>query len=386
MQTQTGLERLIVQGNSALAKARIGFVSQSAATLPDFTHGLDALIAAGYKLTALFGPEHGFRGAAADGAEVENTIDGKTGLPMYSLYGKTREPSTEMLAEVDALVFDMQDVGVRFYTYLSTLYYVLKSAGTLGKPVWVLDRPNPLGGIEVAGPCVEPGFESFVGILPLPIQYGMTLGELAGWMNARLQPAAELHVVSMSGWKRGLTFERTGLPWVPTSPGIPHLSTVRVYPGTCLVEGTNLSEGRGTALPFEMIGAPWLDGEALAEALNAKVLPGVRFRAVRFTPSASKHAGQVCAGIQIHLTKADDYRPIETGLHLIAACKQQAPEQFQFLSSSWEGHPAHFDLLTGSDVLRRQMESEMDIEKVIQHWLISPAEFEQTRKQYLLYA
>ena len=162
MQTQTGLERLIVQGNSALAKARIGFVSQSAATLPDFTHGLDALIAAGYKLTALFGPEHGFRGAAADGAEVENTIDGKTGLPMYSLYGKTREPSAEMLAEVDALVFDMQDVGVRFYTYLSTLYYVLKSGGTLGKPVWVLDRPNPRGGIEVAGPCVEPGFESCV--------------------------------------------------------------------------------------------------------------------------------------------------------------------------------------------------------------------------------
>lgn len=386
MLTRTGLEQLMVRGNAALAKARIGLVSQSAATLPDFTHGLEALLGAGYQISALFGPEHGFRGAGADGAAIGNAVDPRTGLPVFSLYGQTREPTAEMLAQVDALVFDLQDVGVRFYTYLSTLHYVLKSAGTHGKPVWVLDRPNPLGGLTVSGPVVQPGYTSFVGILPLPVQYGLTPAELAGWMNARLEKPAELHVVLMDGWQRGLTFDRTGLPWVPTSPAMPHFSTVRVYPGTCLVEGTNLSEGRGTALPFEVVGAPWLDGAALAECLNAKKLPGCRFRAVHFTPTASKHAGQLCAGVQIHLVKPDEYQPIETALHLLAACRQQDPEQFQFLPTSWEGHPPHFDLLTGSAELREQIETGRDIEQILPQWLTPPLDFLASRKPHLLYA
>lgn len=386
MTVKTGLEGMLAEDCRPLKGQRIGLIGQSAAVLPDFTHGLDALLRAGVQVTALFGPEHGFRGAAADGAAVKNQRDPKTGLPVYSLYGATRQPTPEMLAQVDALVFDMQDVGVRFYTYLSTLFYALKGAAAAGVPVWVLDRPNPLGGLRRAGAMLEPGFESFIGIVHIPIQYGLTMGELAGWMNATCGLGAELKLAPMQGWTRSMTFDCTGLPWVPTSPAMPHLSTVRVYPGTCLLEGTNLSEGRGTALPFEVVGAPWLDGEALAEGLNRLELPGVRFRPVAFTPSTSKHAGRACSGVQLHLTRPQDFQPVETALHLIAACRSQNPKQFQFLKTSWEGSPPHFDLAVGNALVRRQLCDGVPVEEICRAWRSPLEAFERDCAPFLHYA
>lgn len=385
MNVQTGLEKIISTGCRELRGKRIGLIGQSAAVLPDYTHGLDALLRAGVTVTAIYGPEHGFRGAEADGAEVLSSVDARTGLPVYSLYGATREPNAEMLAGVDALVFDMQDVGVRFYTYLSTLFYILRPAGKHGMPVYVLDRPNPLGGRTLAGPLVQPGFESFIGQVRIPIQYGLTMGELAGWMNTTYAFGADLTVIRMQGWQRSMTFEQTGLPWVPTSPAMPHLSTVRVYPGTCLIEGTNLSEGRGTALPFEVIGAPWLDGERLADDLNRLDLPGVRFRPTIFIPSASKHHGETCRGVQMHVTCAESFRPVESALHLVTVCRQQNPEKFRFLETSWEGRPAHFDLAMGTDRVRHQIEAGVPVAEMMADWQSDLDAFECERTAVFLY-
>ena len=278
---KTGLDILVFEQAHLLANQQVGLVSMPAAVLPDLTLSLDALHYAGINVTVLFGPEHGFGGSALDGATVGDTTDPRTGLPVFSLYGRYYEPTPEMLANVDVLVFDMQDVGVRFYTYLSSLYYILKAAGKTEKSIYVLDRPNPITGEIIEGGEIEPGFESFVGVVNLPIRHGMTLGELAQFMNAEYALRADLHIVEMRNWQRNIWFDETGLSWVPTSPAMPHLSTAILYPGICLLEGTKLSLGRGTSLPFEICGAPWLNGYALAEEMNALCLPGVRHRAQR---------------------------------------------------------------------------------------------------------
>ncbi len=385
MSVRTGLQVFFSDRRDLLAGRRVGLITHPAAVLPDLTSSLDALLAAGVRVTALFGMEHGFAGAAADGAAVGHARDARTRLPVFSLYGATREPTAEMLAEVDVLLFDVQDVGVRFYTFISTLYYILRTACQHGVSVIVLDRPNPINGLAVEGPSVAPGYESFVGIVPMPIRHGMTVGELARYLNAEHRLGAELTVIDMRGWRRAMWFDETGLPWVTTSPAIPHLSTATVYPGTCFLEGTNLSEGRGTALPFEVAGAPWLDGYTLAEALNRLALPGVRFRPAHFEPSASKHAGAMCQGVQIHVTDRDALRPVEAGLHVVAACQAQAPERFAFLSTSWEGRPPHFDLLAGDAALREGLAAGAPVAELTAHWPAVVAAFERQRQPYLLY-
>jgi uncharacterized protein YbbC (DUF1343 family) len=304
---------------------------------------------------------------------------------VFSLYGKTKEPSPKMLAEVDVLVFDMQDAGARFYTFISTLFYVLRGAGRAGKPVIVLDRPNPINGARIEGPRVEPGLESFVGITPIPIRHGLTTGELAFYLNVEHHLGADLSVIPMRGWARDMWFDQTGLPWVTTSPGIPQLVTAAVYPGMCFVEGTNLSEGRGTTLPFEIAGAPWLDGDPAARSLNALNLPGVRFRPLYFIPSASKHAGEKCGGVQAHVTDREAFRPTATGLHVVAACRAHAAEQFQFLASSWEGRPPHFDLLTGVAAVREGLAAGKAVEEITATWPEIEAQFADKRRPYLLY-
>ncbi|HHY58885.1 MAG TPA: DUF1343 domain-containing protein [Chloroflexi bacterium] len=384
-QIKTGLQQLIEERHDLLKGRRIGLVTQPAAVTTDLRSAEDALIAAGATLTALFGPEHGFDGAAADGAAVEHTIHPRLGVPVYSLYGADREPTDAMLAEVDLLIFDMQDVGVRFYTYLSTLYYLLRACGRTGIPLLTLDRPNPINGVAVEGPPVTPGLESFVGIIDIPIRHGMTLGELARLINAEQGFGADLTVLALTGWRRALWFDQTGLPWTPTSPGMPQLITATVYPGMCLVEGTNLSEGRGTTLPFEIVGAPWLDGYRLAVTLNALDLPGVRFRPVYFTPSASKHAGEHCQGVQVHVMDRNAMHAVITGLHVIAACRAQAPECFAFLESSWEGRPPHFDLLAGDATLREGLALGYDVATLTAHWGAQEAAFRARRAPYLLY-
>jgi uncharacterized protein YbbC (DUF1343 family) len=331
----TGLDLLVHEQIDLVCGRRVGLVAHPAAVLPDLTSASDALLGAGVRLSALFGPEHGFDGLAADGAEVGDAVHPRTGLPVLSLYGPTKEPTPTMLSDVDVLVFDLQDVGSRFYTFTSTLFYVLRGAGKAGKPVIVLDRPNPINGVQIEGPLIEPGLESFVGIVPIPIRHGLTTGELARYLNTKHQLGADLTVIEMRGWRREMWYDQTGLPWVILSPGIPKLDTATVYPGMCFIEGTNLSEGRGTALPFEIAGAPWLDGYELAQPLNRLALPGVHFRPLHFVPSASKHAGQTCCGVQVHVTDRAAFRPTVTGLHVIAACRAQAPGKFEFLKSSW---------------------------------------------------
>jgi uncharacterized protein YbbC (DUF1343 family) len=382
---QSGLEILLRDRLDLLRRKRVGLVTHPAAVLPDLTAATDALLAAGAPIAALFGMEHGAAGAAADGAPVDHTVDGRRGVPVYSLYGATREPTAAMLAGSDALVYDVQDVGVRFYTFISTLYYLLRAAGQHGVPVIVLDRPNPINGVAIEGPLVEPGLASFVGIAPIPIRHGLTVGELARYFNAAFGLRADLTVIPMRGWRREMWFDDTGWAWVPTSPAMPHLSTATVYPGMCLIEGTNLSEGRGTALPFEALGAPWLDGDALAVALNRLELPGVRFRPAEFVPSASKHAGAICRGVQAHVSDRRVFRPVAAGLHLIAACRRQAPDRFEFLASSWEASPPHFDLLLGVAAVRQALAAGAAVPDLMAGWEDIAAGWEAERQPFLLY-
>jgi uncharacterized protein YbbC (DUF1343 family) len=374
---KTGLDILVHEKPDLLANQRVGLVSMPAAVLPDLTPSLDALCGVSISVTALFGPEHGFSGAALDGAQVDDAIDPRTGLPVFSLHGAINEPTAEMLASVDALVFDMQDVGVRFYTYLSTLFYALRAAGKAHKPVFVLDRPNPITGCFIEGGPIAPGFESFVGIINIPMRHGMTLGELACYMNTEYALSADLHVIEMHDWQREMWFDETSLPWVPTSPAMPHFSTAILYPGMCLVEGTNLSMGRGTALPFEVCGAPWIDGYALAAELNELQLPGVRFRATVFIPSASSHAGSECHGVQVHVTDRDALRPVEMALHLIAVARCLSRDV-------WMWNP-HFDRLAGDSAIGSALEAGTRVAEIVPAWEESISTFVHQREKYLLY-
>jgi len=382
---KTGLELLVSAQLDLVRNRRVGLVTHPGAVLPDLTSALDALLGAGIRLAALFGPEHGLEGAAADGAAVGNSVHARTGLPVYSLYGPVKEPTAEMLADVDVLVFDMQDVGARFYTFVSTLFYVMRGAARTGRQVIVLDRPNPINGVSIEGPLIEPGLESFVGIVPIPTRHGMTIGELARYINGELGLGADLMVIPMQGWRREMWFDQTGLPWVPLSPGLPQLATATVYPGMCCVEGTNLSEGRGTALPFELVGAPWLQGYALAHALNSLELPGVRFRPATLAPWASKHSGQTCGGVQVHVMNREAFSSVVAGLHVVAACRAQAPDRFEFLSSSWEGRPPHFDLLLGNALVREGLAAGAAVEDLTASWSTVASQFACKREPYLLY-
>jgi uncharacterized protein YbbC (DUF1343 family) len=279
----------------------------------------------------------------------------------------------------------MQDVGVRFYTYLSTLFYILKASGKSGIPLIVLDRPNPINGMDLEGWSLDPGLESFVGIVSIPIRHGMTLGELALWMNQTCELNARLRVIAMQGWKRWMWFDQTSLPWVSTSPGIPQFITTLVYPGTCLIEGTNLSEGRGTSQPFEICGAPWLDAHALADRLNSQQLPGVRFRPLQFIPSTSKHAGQACMGVQLHIIDRQKFKPVRTGVYLLATCRADDPQSFEILPSSWEGRPPHLDLLAGTTRLREGLLGGSSPDEMLATSVSFLAQFAESRRSCLLY-
>ncbi len=386
MQVQTGLASLLHALPDRLRSSRVGLVTHTAAVGPDMTRNVDALIRAGVTLSALFSPEHGLYGIAADGAAVLNTVDARSGLPVHSLYGDHRTPTTDMLQDIDILVVDMQDVGVRFYTFVSTLAYVLQSAAQADIPLMVLDRPNPINGRVREGPLLAPGFESFVGAVPVPIRHGLTIGELAQMLNGEWQLGADLTVAKMRNWRRDMWFDDTGLPWVPTSPAMAHLSTAILYPGTCLLEGTNLSEGRGTPLPFEVCGAPWINEHELAAELNRLDLPGVRCRATRFVPSSpGRFVDQICHGVQFHVTDRDALRPVTMGLYMIAAVKALCPSDFTWQAQSWEGKHPHFDLLVGTDEIRKAIDAQADIDALVQDWEDDLTRFATSCRPYLLY-
>nr|WP_191567092.1 DUF1343 domain-containing protein [Metabacillus idriensis] len=331
------------------------------------------------ELTALYGPEHGVRGDAQAGSSVEFYIDEKTGLPVYSLYGKTKKPTPEMLANVDVLVFDIQDVGTRYYTYIYTMAYAMEAAKENNIPFIVLDRPNPQGGLSVDGPVLEPEFASFVGLYPIPLKHGMTVGELASFFNKEFEIGADLTVVKMNGWKRSMNFDETGLPFVLASPNMPTVSTTFVYPATGLIEGTNVSEGRGTTKPFELIGAPYINSTDLAEKLNSLSLPGVKFRAASFTPTFSKHAGKLSHGVEIYVTDREEFEAVPTGLHIIKTIHDMYPDDFQFLAAN------NFSLLIGNDWVRTMILEGASVADIMNKYQDEQDEFMMVRKEYLIY-
>jgi uncharacterized protein YbbC (DUF1343 family) len=382
---QTGLEILLAERLNRLDGKRVGLITNPTGVTRGLCSNVEALRAKGVHLVALFGPEHGFSASAADGAAVASGRDTRTGLPVYSLYGDIRKPTPEMLMGLDTLVFDLQDAGVRFYTFTTTLALALEACAENRLPLIVLDRPNPINGVVAEGPVLEPALQSFIGRGPLPIRYGLTIGELAQFYNRELNIDAELQVIAMRGWPREMWYDETGLTWVSPSPGIPHFSTTVTYPGMCFIEGTNLSEGRGTGLPFEIVGAPWLDGYALAESLNALKLAGVIFRPIAFTPCSSKHAGAECYGVQLHITDRAGFCPVTVGLHVIAACRGLAPGWIEFLPTSWEGKPPHFDLLAGDTRVREGLLADRTVEALTRAWADDLARFAEARKRYWLY-
>ncbi|KEZ52612.1 exo-beta-N-acetylmuramidase NamZ domain-containing protein [Metabacillus indicus] len=331
------------------------------------------------ELTALFGPEHGVRGDAQAGSYVEFYIDEKTGLPVYSLYGATKKPTPEMLENVEILLFDIQDVGTRYYTYIYTMAYAMEAAKENNIPIVVLDRPNPQGGDSVDGPVLEPEAASFIGLYPIPTKHGMTVGELASLFNEEFNIGADLTVVKMKGWKRSMDYDDTGLPFVLPSPNMPTVSTAFVYPATGLIEGTNLSEGRGTTKPFELIGAPFINSTDLAAELNALSLPGVKFRAASFTPTFSKHAGKLSHGVEVYVTDREEFDAVPTGLHIIKTVHDMYPEDFEFLSNNF------FDKLIGNTWTRPMILEGAAVSDITDKYKKDLDAFKKVRKEYLIY-
>ena len=336
------------------------------------------------ELAAIFSPEHGISGSAQAGIQIASATGKGQQIPIHSLYGATRQPEREMLAGIDVLVYDIQDVGSRFYTYISTLFRSMRAAASNNVDFIVLDRPNPIHGDRVEGNLLDPAFRSFVGETTIPIRHGMTVGELAQFCAAEPDstPSPRLHIVPMHGWRRAMWYDQTGLPWVPPSPNMPTVETATLYPGTCLIEGTNLSEGRGTPKPFEWIGAPWIDPERWGDTLNNLQFPGTHFRPIHFTPTFSKHANQECHGVQIHVTDRDQFKPVDVALHLIATAQRNYSDQFKFLKNRGR---YFFDLLAGTDELRPKLMKHQSVTEILQSWEVEVEKFTEQRRPYLLY-
>ncbi|TJY42297.1 DUF1343 domain-containing protein [Cohnella pontilimi] len=361
---------------------RLGLITAPTGLTSDFVSTIQILHER-FELAALFSPEHGVRGDQEAGALVDAYEDPFTGVPVYSLYRKdSKRLTSEMLDRVDLVVYDIQDVGVRYYTFIYTMLYALEDCGKAGKPFVVLDRVNPLDGLTVEGNVLKPGYESFVGNYPLAVRYGLTAGEVAAMANAQMNWNAELHIVRCDGWERRMLFPETGRTWVHPSMGIPRFETALLYPGTCLFEGTNVSEGRGTTFPFEMIGAPYIQAERLADVMNGKGLPGVRFRPVYFKPTTSKHQGVLCGGVQLYVTDPRAIRPLETGVTLLFAIKEMFGE-FEFLPPYREGGRPFIDLLGGEDTYRNA--NAADLPAMFERFRDESAAFAALKRQFHLY-
>ena len=360
---------------------RLGLITSTSGITRTLAPGIDA-IHSQFPLTALFGPEHGVRGDHDAGATVETYTDPATGLPVYSLYRKDSQHMTpEMLDLVDTVIYDIQDIGARFYTYISTLLYVMRDCAAAGKELVVLDRINPLGG-KIEGGMLQPGFESFVGVYPLTTRYGLTPGEFARLANEEQHIGCTLHVLPVQGWRRKMLFPETGLTWMMPSPAIPHFETALLYPGVCLAEATNLSEGRGTSAPFELIGAPFINGAALTTRMNALKLPGVAFTAAYFTPSASKHTNQRCEGVHIHLTDTKAFDTIRTGTALLYAIREMYSAAFALRQPENEHALLPINRLTGSDVLAGEWP---DFDALMTRWERESAAFKARAAKAYLY-
>lgn len=384
-----GLERLLRECTSHLKGARIGLICNQSSVDHQLRHAADLLHEQrGLNLTALFGPQHGIRGDVQDNMiETAHAIDSVTGLTIYSLYSETREPTEEMLKEVDALVFDMQDVGCRIYTFVYTLANCMRAAKKFGKRVIVCDRPNPINGVSVAGTVLEPEFASFVGQFPIPTRHGMTVGELALMFKEHFGIDCELEIVKMEGWSRDQWLDQTDAPWVLPSPNMPTLTTATVFPGTVHLEGTQMSEGRGTTRPFELVGAPYIEAAEYARRLNGIGFGGVYFRACGFQPTFQKHAQQTCGGVQIHVTERGLFEPFIVGVAIVKLAWELYGEHFKWKEPPYEyvydKNP--FDVIAGTDKLRAAIERSASLESIGDSWLEALNAFGRERERFLLY-
>jgi uncharacterized protein YbbC (DUF1343 family) len=331
-------------------------------------------------LRAIYSPEHGLRGDRPAGAYVGSYIDRATGLPVYSLYGATRKPSAAMLAGVDVILFDIQDVGDRAYTYISTLAYVMQAAKAFGKTVWVLDRPNPIGGHVVEGPVLDPRFASFIGLYPLPVRHGMTVGELAKMYNEHFGIGCSLRVIAMENYSRDMLWPDTGLAWVQTSPNIPEWDTTLVYPATGLIDSAGINNGTGYTKPFKYAGAPGLDAERLATFLNARPIPGIHFRAASWTPLSGFWAGKTLSGVELIVTDTRAFRAVRTAVELLVAIRTIAPSTISIAS------PSALDRDWGTDTLRTGLQGGLDVDEILEGWMHGTNAFIKLREPYLLYA
>jgi uncharacterized protein YbbC (DUF1343 family) len=381
----SGLDMLAKSGFAELKGRSVGILCHHASLDRGFRHAAflleDAATAGTLELVCAFSPEHGMWGAK-DSRIAGTNVDAKTGLTVHSLYGETYRPTKAMLEGVDTMLIDLQDVGARFYTYTWSMAHTLSSCEEHGIEAWILDRPNPIGGAQAEGPVLEPEFSSFVGLHPVAQRHGMTHGELAEWIRGRFLPKLSLRVVRMEGWQRSMHFEAAGLPWIPPSPNMPRVETAVVYPGTCLFEGTALSEGRGTTRPFETFGHPDLDGWKLAERLNAQKLPGVFFRPLYFQPTSSKHAGKGCGGCFIHVRERTKYEPVAVAIAILAAVREQNPSLLGWEDKSRQGR---FDRLAGCSWLRESLSSGEPLHAIRERIESTSKAFMAERKQVLAY-
>ncbi|MCO4743716.1 MAG: DUF1343 domain-containing protein [Proteobacteria bacterium] len=392
---KSGLDVFLASGVSQLKGERVGFCCNHTAVDRNFRHGIDLLQEAGVELVRLFGPEHGIRATVQDMIQLDETVDPVTGIETVTLYGTTEaslHPDPETLRDLDVILFDIQDIGARYYTYQATLGYMMEVAGQVGTRIVVLDRPNPINGVTVEGNIVGKGFESFVGAYPLAPRHGMTMAELARYFQNHCGISCNVDVVLCEGWQRSKWLDETDMPWVYPSPNMPTVDTATVYPGMCLIEGTNLSEGRGTTRPFHLVGAPWLDPQAFVAkcyTLAADAgLRGVEFRPAAFLPGFQKHAGVNCGGLEIHVTDRDALNAFLLGMIVTQAAYQCDPENFEWRTETYEyvDDPIAIDLLTGSSEFREWVEQGGALKDLLTLWEPQRVEFMRKRKGCLLYS
>ena len=390
MKVLTGLDSVSRRLPDGLRGKRIGLLCHSSSITSDFRHITEVFGKNdGCILAALFGPQHGLSGQTQDNMiEWEGTTDPVLGIPVYSLYGLHRKPTPAMLQGLDALVADLQDVGARLYTYIWTVKLCMEACAEAGIPIWILDRPNPIGRIQADGPVLQEEYYTFVGGASIPLCHRMTIGEMAVWIREKHIPRCELHVVRSEGWRRNSLYSETGLPWVLPSPNMPSQQTAAVYPGTVLAEALNLSEGRGTVIPFELTGAPWIDGRRLLAEMRSRNLPGCSFRMHDYIPTFHKYAGEYCRGIQIHVTDAALFRPVTTALHLFDAIIRTSPEnalKFNPPPYEYEYRLMPFDILSGDSRMREVLTRGLSLTEETERWKASTEIFGKEFSQMALY-
>jgi uncharacterized protein YbbC (DUF1343 family) len=384
-----GLEKVLEEYKHLLKGERIGLICNQASVDHKFRHAADLFFEdSDITLTTLFGPQHGIRGDVQDNMiETAHATDKQTGLPIYSLYSETREPTGQMLENTDVLVFDLQDVGCRVYTFIYTMANAMKACARFGKKFIVLDRPNPINGIDVEGSLLETGHESFVGMYPIPMRHGLTVGELAKLFNVEHSINCELEVVTMDEWAREDFYDETDAPWVMPSPNMPTVDTAVVFPGTVYFEGTQVSEGRGTTRPFELIGAPFIESKTLSDALKSLELPGVIFRATDFMPTFQKHSNEVCGGVFVHVTDRNAFKPVITGIAVIKTIFDLYRDEFEWKNPPYEyvfdRNP--FDVIAGTTKLRESFENGRSLNEIQNSWKADEESFRELRRKYLLY-